>query len=76
MQLSIDINEAEAALFQQYADKRNITLSEAMLDSMRKAVHNAEYLAMIDRGIHQMKEGTGKYFTDEELEAFINGNHV
>ena len=76
MQLSIDLNEADAALFQKYADERNMTVAEAMLQSMRKAAHNAAYLAMIDRGIKQMKDGTGRFFSDEELEAFINGNHV
>ena len=39
-----------------------------------KEKRNAEYLAKIDRGIRQMNEGTGKFFTDEELEELFRGN--
>ena len=39
-----------------------------------KDERNAQYLAKIDRGIRQMREGTGKAFTDEELEQLIHGH--
>ena len=41
-----------------------------------KEKRNAEYLAKVDRGIQQMNKGTGKFFTDEELEALFRGNQL
>lgn len=37
----------------------------------QKAVNNARYLAMIDRGIKQIHEGGGRLVTDEELRKMI-----
>ena len=38
-----------------------------------KAVRNARYLAIIDRGIKSMQEGRGRMVTDEELRRLIYG---
>ena len=37
-----------------------------------KTKQNEEYLAMIDRGIKQIKEGKGILVTDDELELMLN----
>ena len=69
MLLSIDLNERDAVLFQRYADRNNITVSEAMLQSMRKAARNAEYLAKLDKADEQVRNGQVVIKTMAELEA-------
>ena len=38
----------------------------------KKEMKNAEYLAMLDRGIKQIKEGKGILLTDAEMERMLN----
>ena len=36
-----------------------------------RAVRNARYLAMVDKGIKQMQEGGGRLVTDDELRKML-----
>ncbi|MBR6267743.1 MAG: hypothetical protein IKR28_05345 [Selenomonadaceae bacterium] len=76
MSITIDFNPADMALIEKQAIAANQSVEDFIIKASMKSAHNAEYLAMIDRGIKQMHKGTGRYFTDEELEAFINGDNV
>ena len=73
MRLSIELNEADAALFQRYADTSNCTISEAILTTMRKAAHNAEYLAMLDKSMQEFNDGKYVAKSTEELEKLFHG---
>ena len=42
-------------------------------ENLQKAINNARYLAMLDRGFKEMEEGKGTVMTFEELEKFIYG---
>ena len=42
-------------------------------ENFKKAVNNARYLAMLDRGFKDMEEGNGTVMTFAELERIING---
>ncbi len=46
-------------------------MEEFIMEAARKAARNAEYLAKLDRGFKQMKEGKFTHFTDEELRRLI-----
>lgn len=46
-----------------------VVLSEAEYQELAKAKRNAEYLAMLDRGLADMRQGKGITKTMEELEA-------
>jgi len=41
-----------------------------------KAMRNARYLAIIDRGIEQMNKGNGHAVTDEELRGMIDAENI
>ncbi len=51
---------------------KQVAEGEKIID-FGKAMRNARYLAMLDRGFKQMKEGGGRIVTDEELEEMIYG---
>ena len=42
-------------------------------ENLQKAINNARYLAMLDRGFKEMEEGKGTVMTFEELEKLIHG---
>ena len=42
-------------------------------ENLQKAINNARYLAMLDRGFKEMEEGKGTVMTFEELEKLIYG---
>lgn len=44
--------------------------SDRKLD-IQKAIRNARYLAIIDKGIEQMNNGGGRALSDEELRGMI-----
>ncbi|MBR1396721.1 MAG: hypothetical protein IJ563_04205 [Selenomonadaceae bacterium] len=73
MTISIDLNEAEAALVSKYAEQNNLTVPEFVHEVTTKAARNAEYLAMLDRGFKDMEDGNGTKVTFAELEKLING---
>ena len=84
MTLALDISAADTRRIESHALKKNLSIQDFVLRSVFEKIErdqakderNAAYLAKIDRGIQQMKEGTGKFFTDEELEAFIHGRSL
>ena len=39
--------------------------------NFKKAINNARYLAMLDRGFKELEEGKGTIMTFEELEKLI-----
>lgn len=83
MTLAIDISAADTQRIETFAAKNNLSIQDFVMRSVwekiesdLKAERNARYLAKIDRGIRQMQEGTGKAFTDEELEQLIHEHAV
>ena len=72
MTISITLNEAEAALVSEYAEKSQVSVAEFARAATTKAARNAEYLAMLDRGFKQMEEGGGRLVTKEEMERMLN----
>lgn len=50
-----------------------VMISESEYNEMLKAKRNAEYLAMIDESIEQLKRGEVVVKTMEELEQMANG---
>lgn len=76
MSITIDFSPADMALIQEQATANNKSAEDFIMEAAAKSARNSAYLAMIDRSIKQMHEGTGRFFTDDELEAFINGNNI
>jgi len=84
MTLTLNLTEADNRRIEEFAARENCSVKELalralteMLDrEVAKERRNAEYLAKIDRGLKQMAEGTGRHFTDEELEALFHGNEL
>lgn len=81
MTLALDISVADTKRIENFAAKNNLSIQDFVLRSVREKIENelkdernSAYLAKIDRGIRQMKDGTGRFFTDAELEAFIHGH--
>lgn len=62
--------EDEAVHFKNEINKQ---LTETKIIDIGKAVRNARYLAMLDRGFKSMEEGRGRVVTDEEMERLIYG---
>ena len=59
---SMILTEEESIHFK---DEINKQLSETKIIDIGKAMRNARYLAMLDRGFKQMKEGGGRVVTDK-----------
>jgi len=76
MSITLDFSPADIQLIQEQANASNVSVEQFSHEAIMKAARNAAYMAKIDRGIKQMHEGTGKFFTDEELEALFNGNNI
>ena len=84
MNITLNLTTAEENRISQFAKKKKCSVEELTLSALTdmfdredaKDKRNAEYLAKIDRGIEQMKKGTGRFFTDEELEDFFNGSKL
>ena len=67
------LTEEESKYFQ---DEINKQLAETKIIDIGKAMRNARYLAMLDRGFKQMKEGGGVFFTESEWEKFVNEQEI
>lgn len=76
MTVELNYPPADLELIRAQAAAAHQSVEDFIMNASMKSARNAEYLAMIDRGIKQMQEGTGRFFTDEELEAFFNGNNI
>ena len=66
---SMILTEEESVHFKNEINKQ---MAETKIVDIGKAVRNARYLAMLDRGFADMRAGRGTEFTFEELERFIN----
>ena len=64
------LTEEESVHFKNEINKQ---LAETKIIDIGKAVRNARYLAMLDRGFKSMEEGRGRVVTDEEMERLIYG---
>lgn len=67
------LTEAESVHFK---DEINKQLAETKIIDIGKAMRNARYLTMLDRGFKQMKEGGGVFFTEKEWEDFVNEQEI
>jgi len=85
MTLSLNMSEADTLRVQDYAARKNLNLGDFLRDTIMDKVEkeeakdkrNAEYLAKLDRGLKQMKEGTGKYFASvDELREYFYGSKL
>lgn len=84
MNVTLNLTEADQQRLEQFAEKKKCSMEELLLCALTemcnredaKEKRNTEYLAKIDRGLEQMKRGTGRFFTDEELEALFRGNEL
>ena len=74
MSITIDFSPADMDLIQEQATASNTTAENFIREASAKAARNAAYLAMLAKGFKQAEEGTGTYFTDEELRKLIYGN--
>ena len=63
------LTEEESVHFKNEINKQ---MAETKIVDIGKAMRNARYLAMLDRGFADMRAGRGTEFTFEELERFIN----
>ena len=68
---SMTLQKDELKNFQAEIQKQ-IDAGNKIID-IAKAIRNAKYLSMLDRGIRSMKEGKGRVVTDEELQRLIYG---
>ena len=75
MPIVVNFSPADAALIHAQATADNTSAEEYIRKITLKSVHNAEYLAKLERGIKQMHEGTGTTFTDAELKELIYGRN-
>ena len=66
---SMTLTAEESIYFKDEIEKQ---LAESKIIDIGKAVRNARYLAMLDRGFNDMEAGRGTRMTFEELERFIN----
>ena len=66
---SMILTEEELVHFKNEINKQT---AETKIVDIGKAMRNARYLAMLDRGFADMRAGRGTEFTFEELERFIN----
>ena len=76
MQITLDYPPDDLELLKAQATANHQSVEDFIIKASMKSARNAEYLAMIDRGIKQMKEGTGTWITDEQLEALANGGSL
>lgn len=76
MTITLNYPPADLELLKAQAAAANQSVEDFIIKSSMKSARNAEYLAMIDRGIKQMHEGTGTWITDEQLEALANGDTI
>ena len=72
MNISITLNDDEAALVSEYAAKSQVSVSEFAREATTKAARNAAYLAKLAHADEQIREGKIVTFTSEEWENFIN----
>ena len=76
MTISINLNEAEAALVSKYAQEKQVSVSEFAHEAMMKAARNAAYLAKLDDSDRQIREGKVVEFTAAEWEKFVNEQNL
>lgn len=61
--------QGETLIVSRPKNENVVMLSEREYNGMLKAMHNAEYLAMLDESFKQLENGKTISFTMEELEA-------
>ena len=82
MELALSFSHADALRIEKYAAQKSMSVFDFAKRAVMKSIDdedarakaNAEYLAMLDAGFHQMKAGKGVSFTDEEWEKFVDGD--
>lgn len=82
VELALSFDAADAARIESCAARKNMSVLDYAKKVLQKGLDedearekaNAEYLAMLDRGFHQLERGLGVSFTDEEWEKFVNGD--
>ena len=62
--------------FRYFTDEINKQFSETGAVDFRKATNNARYLAMLDKGFEEIKNGGGVFFTADEWEKFADGQEI
>lgn len=62
-------DDKETVIVTRKGEKNVVIISLEEWNALQKALHNAEYLAKIDRSIADIKAGRGIVKTMEELEA-------
>jgi len=72
MTVTLNFNEAEAALLSRQAQQNQVSILEFIHETTLKAARNAEYLAKLDRADEQIKSGNYHAVTWAELEALLN----
>lgn len=65
-------DDKETVIVTRKGEKNVVIISLEEWNALQKALHNAEYLAKIDRSIADIKAGRGIVKTMEELEAMEN----
>ena len=65
-------DDKETFIVTRKGEKNVVIISLEEWNALQKALHNAEYLAKIDRSIADIKAGRGIVKTMEELEAMEN----
>lgn len=81
MELALTFDAADAVRIEKHAAERNMSVFDYATNALKKkldeedarAKANAEYLAMLDRGFQDLREGKGTHMTWEQLEALRNG---
>ncbi|MBR1884993.1 MAG: hypothetical protein IJ812_01175 [Schwartzia sp.] len=81
MELALSFNAADASRIEKYAARINMSALDYIREAVMKPIDeedarakaNAEYLAMLDRGFQDLREGKGTRMTWEQLEDLRNG---
>ena len=76
MSITIDLPPATMKFVEEQAVAQNVGVEEYALSVFNKAIHNAEYLAKIDRAFQNEKEGKFTTFTHEEWERFVHEHKI
>ena len=73
MPITIDFSPADAQLIQEQAYEKKISPSDFIRNTILKSIHNAEYMAEINRRTEDIRQGKNIVsFSDEEWEQMVN----
>ncbi len=80
MELALPFSAADAARIESHAARNHMSVFDFVRQSVMARIdddeareaRNAEYLAMLDRGFQDIKEGKGTLMTWEQLETLRN----